>query len=316
MGTGKAGGERLRPPDMRRRAPSVNPGLRHLRLPGERLTAGRPARLHGTMTGIDVIAAFAREPSAGNPAGVCIREHAADPGWMQRVARTMALSETAFLHRSGDAFSLRWFTPTTEVDLCGHATLASAFVLWETAMLTPAEPARFHTRGGLLTCRLDGDWITMDFPSSPVRAWDAPATLARDLGGRVLATATNGVDGLVEVPDAATLRGLQPDWEALARLGLRGVIATCRAEDSRHDFLSRFFAPSVGVNEDPVTGSAHCALAPYWAPRLGRSTLVGYQASARGGTVQVELRGDRVLLSGQAVRMRRVELPEEMLAGL
>lgn len=262
------------------------------------------------MTEVHVIAAFADHQSAGNPAAVCLLKEAADPVWMQRVARQMGLSETAFVVRTGRDFSLRWFTPSTEVELCGHATLASAFVLWETGTLPAAEPARFHTLGGELTCRRNADWITMDFPATPVRPWSAPVRLAADLGGPIVAGFTNGMDYLVEVPDEAALRGLRPDWEALTRLGQRGLIATCSSDDPRWDFVSRFFAPAVGVKEDPVTGSAHCALAPFWAARLGRTTLTGFQASARGGTVRVEVRGDRVVLGGQAVHLERVVLPE------
>jgi PhzF family phenazine biosynthesis protein len=302
---------------MRGRTRSVNPGLSQTRRPRtrgpgaeERLTGRALARLHRAVFTVHVIAAFAHTPSAGNPAAVCLLKEPTDQPWMQRVARTMNLSETAFLHRDGDGFPLRWFTPQKEVELCGHATLASAFVLWETGELPAGDAARFHTKSGMLTCRKDGDWITMDFPATPVQPWVAPASLAEDLGGTIVHSMTNGVDGLVEVPDAATLRRLAPDWRALERLGLRGVIATCRSEDSQSDFLSRFFAPAIGVNEDQVTGSAHCALAPYWAERLGRNSLTGYQASARGGTVRVELCGERVVLSGQAVRLHRIVLPD------
>ena len=274
------------------------------------MTSPPPPRLHAGMTEVHVITAFADHPAAGNPAAVCLTGGPADPAWMQSVARRMNLSETAFLHRIDQDFSLRWFTPTTEVELCGHATLASAFVLWETGALPTAEPARFQTLSGELTCRRDGHWITMDFPASPVRPWSAPAGLAADLGGPIVASFTTGMDHLVEVADETVLRRLRPDWAALARLGQRGVIATCRSADPRWDFVSRFFAPAIGVNEDPVTGSTHCALAPFWAARLGRTTLTGYQASARGGTVRVEVRGQRVVLGGKAVRLDRVVLPE------
>ena len=229
--------------------------------------------------------------------------------WMASVAQEMNLAETAFLWAEGDEWRLRWFTPAVEVDLCGHATLAAAHVLWENGHLKRSLPARFQTRSGLLTCNLRGQWIEMDFPSTPAVAIDEPAGLAGALGTELVWTGQSKFDLLVEVADEATLRGLQPDFQALAQYAVRGVIVTADAgAGGEHDFVSRFFAPASGVNEDPVTGSAHCALAPFWAARLDRQELIGYQASARGGVVKVKVMDDRVLLSGQAVTVLRGEL--------
>lgn len=264
------------------------------------------------MTVLHVVDAFTAAPLAGNPAAVCLLPRPADEGWMRLVAREMNLSETAFLHPLADGFSLRWLTPTTEVRLCGHATLAAAFILWETSAIPPTATARFHTASGLLTCTreraTDGDWIAMDFPAKPCAACPPPAGLAAALGCEILWCGVNGMDYLVEVRDEATLRGLRPNMSSLAALPVRGVIVTCGAAAPPPDFLSRFFAPAAGVPEDPVTGSAHCALGPFWGSRLGRDDLTGLQASDRGGIVKVGVRGERVILRGQAVLASRVEL--------
>lgn len=252
--------------------------------------------------------AFTAVPFRGNPAAVCILEAERDAGWMQNVAREMNLSETAFLVASGDAYRLRWFTPTTEVDLCGHATLASAHVLYESGRLGPSQTAKFLTRSGKLLARRDGAWIELDFPAEPARPVDPPAGLAEAIGAEWAWIGRNRMDYLVEVRSADIVRALRPDFGRLRALGVRGVMVTARADDGTHDFISRFFAPGSGVDEDPVTGSAHCCLAPYWAERLGRNDLAGYQASARGGTVHVRYRPPRVLLRGQAVTVMRGEL--------
>lgn len=257
---------------------------------------------------LHVVDAFTDRPFTGNPAAVCILDTAAEESWMLAIAREMNLSETAFLSPMEGGYWLRWFTPEVEVKLCGHATLASAFVLWETGRLAADSLARFHTLSGWLTCQRDGDWIEMDFPAKVAAPCPIPPGLAEALGTEILWSGNSGMDYLVEVRDAEKLRGLKPDFTALAKLPVRGAIATSSTDNPEYDFLSRFFAPAVGVNEDPVTGSAHCALGPYWKTKLGRSQLRAYQASARGGTVQVEVRGDRVLLRGQAVMMSRVEL--------
>lgn len=252
--------------------------------------------------------AFTDRPFSGNPAAVCLLPSPADPVWMQDVAREMNLAETAFLIRRPDGFDLRWFTPTTEVDLCGHATLASAHVLWEDGALKPSEVARFHTRSGILTASREPDLIWLDFPATPCAPDDGPADLRRGLGTDVLHISRTCFDYLVELPSEAAVRALAPDLGVLARLPGRGVIVTARSESDSYDFVSRFFAPGAGVPEDPVTGSAHCGLGPYWSERLGKRRLVGYQASARGGRVIVDLQGDRVRLGGQAVTVLRGEL--------
>lgn len=255
--------------------------------------------------------AFADEVFRGNPAAVCLLSVAAPETWMQRVAAEMNLSETAFLAPRDDGYLLRWFTPKTEVDLCGHATLASAHILWETNQLSAEDTARFHTKSGLLTATRDGEEIALDFPATPPEDADAPDGLAEVLGLTPQHVGRSRYDYLVEVMDEATVRELAPDFAALAEVEARGIIVTSRADTDGVDFVSRFFAPSVGINEDPVTGSAHCCLAPYWADKLGRSDLVGYQASKRGGTIRVEVRGDRVLLGGQAVTVFQGELLAE-----
>jgi PhzF family phenazine biosynthesis protein len=245
--------------------------------------------------------AFTALPFAGNPAAVCVLPGPRDEQWMQAVAREMNLSETAFLHREGDAWPLRWFTPTVEVALCGHATLASAHVLWQDGHLRAGEQARFQTKSGILTAGRRGDWIELDFPGTGPVAVTAPdgLTAALDLTPRYVGRTR--FDYLVEIEDERDVRALRPDFAALERVDARGIIVTARATTNGFDFVSRFFAPRTGVPEDPVTGSAHCALGPYWQHRLGKSELLAYQASARGGVVRVHVVGDRVLLGGQAV---------------
>jgi PhzF family phenazine biosynthesis protein len=257
---------------------------------------------------LHIIDAFTNRPFAGNPAAVCVLAAPADEAWMKLVAREINLSETAFLHPIEGGWSLRWFTPAVEVKLCGHATLASAFTLWETGIATPNGPVRFSTLSGWLTCRREGEWIGMDFPAQAAEKCKAPDGLGEALGCGLLSAGNNGMDYLVEVGDESALRALKPDFTALAKLPVRGVIVTCRSESVKFDFVSRFFAPAAGVNEDPVTGSAHCALGPYWQAKLGKNDFTAYQASERGGIVKVGVRGDRVLLRGQAVMMSKVEL--------
>jgi len=256
--------------------------------------------------------AFTNRPYAGNPAAVCVlgRGAAPDPAWMQALAREMNLSETAFLVPTGDAFRLRWFTPTVEVDLCGHATLASAHVLWEDGLLAAGRQARFDTLSGRLTADQREGWIELDFPAVAAAPVAPPPDLLPALGIARAQVSQNRLDYLVEVSTEAEVRALQPDHTRLRRLPVRGVIVTSRATESGadFDFVSRFFAPGSGVDEDPATGSAHCALAPYWAARLGKPAMTGYQASARGGVVRVRLAGDRVILGGQAVTVLRGEL--------
>ena len=257
---------------------------------------------------ITQVDAFTATPFAGNPAGVCVLPGPGKADWMQQVAREMNLAETAFLYRRQDGFSLRWFTPTVEVDLCGHATLASAHVLWEEGYLKPEVQARFHTRSGLLTADRKGSWIEMDFPATPVVAAEAPSEVLEGLGVKAGFVGKNQFDYLVEVDSEETLRGLKPNLSLLERVPVRGVIVTSRGATGEFDFVSRFFAPQSGVPEDPVTGSAHCTLAPFWGERLGKTEMRAYQASARGGVVQVRLNGERVGISGQAVTTLRAEL--------
>ena len=249
--------------------------------------------------------AFTDRPFGGNPAAICLLAEPAEAGWMQRVAAEMNLSETAFLVPAGEGYGLRWFTPAVEVELCGHATLAAAHILWQTGRLARSAPARFFTRSGELRARRRGDWIELDFPSEPVEPCSEPAGLAEALGVPLRFVGRNRMDILTEVADEAALRSLDPDMAALARVETRGVIVTAPAQSEGFDFVSRFFAPAAGVPEDPVTGSAHCALAPYWGGKLNKTELVGFQASARGGVVRVTLAGERVLLGGQAVTVLR-----------
>lgn len=250
--------------------------------------------------------AFTAEPFAGNPAAVCILPQPRDDAWMRNVAREMNLSETAFLYPNGDGYQLRWLTPAVEVDLCGHATLASAHVLWEDGHLKPDETVRFHTRSGLLTCGRRDGWIEMNFPVKHEQRAEAPPQLMEALGAEFKYVGRNAFDYLVEVADEKTLRALNPNHHLLRHLPVRGIIVTARSNE--YDFVSRFFAPGSGVDEDPVTGSAHTALAPFWSARLGKTEMTGYQASARGGIVKVRVDGDRVYLSGQAVTVLRGDL--------
>lgn len=273
-----------------------------------------------------IVDAFTAEPFAGNPAAVCLLDAPADAPWMQAVAREMGFSETAFLYAEGDAYRLRWFTPAIEVELCGHATLASAHVLWTEGLLPAGAPAAFETLSGRLRAERSGTWIGLDFPAFATEPSSAPPGLVEALGAEPVAVARCRDDYLVELADESTVRTLAPDARVLARLPLRGVIVTAAAGGGEAgaggsdtpsaegggrlspDFVSRFFAPGYGVDEDPVTGFAHCILGPYWAAKWGRTTLLGYQASARGGYVRVTLRDGRTLLGGQAVTVLRGDL--------
>jgi PhzF family phenazine biosynthesis protein len=259
--------------------------------------------------------AFTAEPFAGNPAAVCLLDGEAEPGWMQQVAAEMNLAETAFVRplEPGEeaVFGLRWFTPAVEVELCGHATLASAHVLWSEGRVSAGRRIRFQTLGGELSAADRDGAIELDFPATPPEPVDPPAGLLEALGVPAPAVRWAGrsrFDDLLELGSEAAVRGLEPDFRKLRELTTRGVIATAASDADRFDFMSRFFAPAVGIDEDPVTGSAHCALGPYWTDRLGRADLVGYQASRRGGVVRTRTAGDRVLLGGQAVTVLRGEL--------
>jgi PhzF family phenazine biosynthesis protein len=275
---------------------------------------------------IVTVDAFTDVRFSGNPAAVCVLPPGKDDaGWMQKVAREMNLSETAFLRRRGvrgggagaKSFDLRWFTPVVEVDLCGHATLASAHVLWEEGHAKPKERLHFHTRSGLLSAqrRAEGGevWIELDFPATPDRPFNGSTVmLSKALATKPRYVGAYGSDYVVEVESESVLKRLSPNFALLKTLPVRGVLVTCIPSASTkakgYDFVSRFFAPAVGIDEDPVTGSAHCCLGPFWGRRLGKEELFGYQASARGGSVKVRMRGERVLLGGRAVTVIRGEL--------
>lgn len=252
--------------------------------------------------------AFTNRPFTGNPAAVCWLESAADPVWMQSVAAEMNLSETAFVHRISEGISLRWFTPTAEVDLCGHATLATAHALWNSGKFSADEPLRFHTRSGWLTCRQSGDVIELDFPATPVSPAEPAAGLIEAIGQQPEFVGRSKFDFVLRYASAETLRGLRPDYQKLGAIPCRGIIVTAKSDDPGFDFLTRSFFPAIGVNEDPVCGSAHCALTPYWAAELGKQDLLAYQASARGGVLRLSFNGDRVILGGQAVTVWQGEL--------
>jgi PhzF family phenazine biosynthesis protein len=257
--------------------------------------------------------AFTDRPFRGNPAAVCVMESPQDEQWMQSIAQEMNLSETAFLlkqEQQDQSYRLRWFTPTTEVPLCGHATLASAHVLWTEGYASTGQSIQFATKSGLLTARYQDDWIELDFPVN--RSQDIPpiTKLGDALGVSLKTVSYNSLGYLVEVATAQQVEKLQPNFTLLKQLLISKVIVTSKGEsDSPYDFVSRFFAPGVGIDEDPVTGSAHCCLAPYWRERLNQDQFLAYQASARGGVVKVHYDGgDRVLLQGQAVTVLRGEL--------
>lgn len=257
--------------------------------------------------------AFTETAFRGNPAAVCLLDRPVSDRWMAAVAQEMNLAETAFLERRPDGWGLRWFTPAVEVDLCGHATLASAHALWETGLAPTDDTIRFHTRSGVLSARYEPSGIVLDFPSqAPVplaQPWTDQQDALDALGvaaPRVVARYPFGL--MIELDDAEQVRSLAPDMTRLAGQPFNGIIVTARADDGQHDFISRFFAPRVGVPEDPVTGSAHCCLAPWWSERLGRTELRGYQASRRGGTVTVRVRDDRIHLIGRAVTILRGDL--------
>jgi PhzF family phenazine biosynthesis protein len=252
--------------------------------------------------GLFCVDTFAGRIGTGNPAGVCLLGQPADPGWMQTIARELNLSETAFLVREMNGFNLRWFTPCAEVDLCGHATLASAHILWEERYLPPGETILFFTKSGTLLADKKGDGIELDFPAEPEEPVPAPAGLAKALGILPRYTGKNRYDYLIEVASEHEVRDMAPDFMSLKKIPMRGVIVTSRSSTPGFDFVSRYFAPSVGINEDPVTGSAHCCLAPYWQKKLVKNSMTAYQSSERGGEIRVRLDApDRVTIAGNAV---------------
>lgn len=252
---------------------------------------------------------FTDKPFGGNPAGVCVMDAPADEAWMQNIAMEMNLSETAFLYPLEEGYNLRWFTPTVEVDLCGHATLATAHILWSEDYLSQDQQARFSTKSGLLTADRNGDLIELNFPASPPTQVEPPDGLLDALGiEEVLYVGKTSVKFLIEVPSEDIVRNLKPDFPGLLAQEPGSAIVTSMASTEGFDFVSRFFAPQMGINEDPVTGAAHCVLGPYWMRKLGRDSFKAYQASARGGVVHVRVDGERIVLGGQAVTVLRCEL--------
>ncbi|MEL6605387.1 MAG: PhzF family phenazine biosynthesis protein [Cyanobacteria bacterium J06614_10] len=261
---------------------------------------------------ISQVDAFTDRPFSGNPAAVCITESPLEVPLMQAIAKEMNLSETAFLVPIEGGYQLRWFTPAVEVDLCGHATLASAHVLWQEGHLKPETTAKFSTKSGWLSAQKDGDWIAMDFPSQPVspNQYVMPQ-LVKSLccQGNIRAVSKNDTNYLVEMQSETALGSLQPDFVEMLKLPVQGVIATAAADRADCDFVSRYFAPAVGIDEDPVTGSAHASLAPYWQEKLGKSDMVAKQISARGGHLLVCCKPEnRVQISGQAVTVLQGKL--------
>ncbi len=256
--------------------------------------------------------AFTEKPFSGNPAGVCVLNEKLDEKIMQNIAREINLSETAFLVKSNEEYDLRydlrWFTPEGEIDLCGHATLASAHILWEKGFLKNDQEARFSTKSGLLTAIMNNGWIELNFPALPEEKTEPPAGLLESLGIEATYVGKNIFDYLIEVESEETVRTMKPDFVKLSKVPARGVIVTARSRTGEYDFVSRFFAPEIGIWEDPVTGSSHCCLGPYWQKRLNKDEFIAYQASERGGVQKVKVAGERVLISGKAVMVLEGEL--------
>jgi predicted PhzF superfamily epimerase YddE/YHI9 len=257
--------------------------------------------MSGPQIGYFVVDAFTNRPFTGNPAAVIPLDRWTEDSWLQNVAMEMNLAETAYLVPNVHGFDLRWFTPKVEVDLCGHATLAAALVLVRIGQLADGSDVAFSTRSGVLRAFWSGRRIELDFPALFVETCGPPPGLLESLNVTPRFTGRNKFDFVVEVESESVLRAIAPDFKRMAGIPCRGVIVTARSDEPRFDFVLRFFAPSVGIDEDPVTGSAHCCLAPFWGQRLGKSQMVGYQVSARGGVVHVELRGERVVLGGEGV---------------
>jgi PhzF family phenazine biosynthesis protein len=255
-----------------------------------------------------IVDAFTDRPFAGNPAAVCLLDEERDADWMQAVAAELNLSETAFVRPLDDGFELRWFTPAIEVELCGHATLASAHALRTEGVVNTVQPIRFHTRSGVLTCTHEDGLVELDFPATPAQEDEPPAGLLDALGVRPSFVGSSKFDKFVLVESEQVVRSLKPDFAQLRQISMRGVIVTSTSDDPQFDFVSRYFAPGAGIDEDPVTGSAHCCLGPYWNAQLGKTEMTAFQASARGGVVRIRVTGDRVLLGGQAVTVMKGEL--------
>lgn len=259
---------------------------------------------------ITQVDAFTNIPFKGNPAAVCVLDDPQSESWMQNVAKEMNLSETAFLVKQDDGFNLRWFTPTVEVPLCGHATLASAHVLWSQGHLLPNQEARFYTKSGILVAKLENDWIRLDFPVNISQSVELFPELSQVLGVTCKSVVQNSLGYLVEVESEQLVREMQPNFQQMKTLTKADIIVTSIANsDSEYDFVSRFFAPGLGIDEDPVTGAAHCCLAPFWRNKLGKDEFLAYQASSRGGVVKVYYPGaNRVFISGQAVTVMQGKL--------
>lgn len=250
---------------------------------------------------IYLVDAFADDPFRGNPAAVCYLMAPRPARWMQQVAAEMNQAETAFFSINDDFVDLRWFTPLAEVDLCGHATLATAHVIWETELLSEKHPIRFETRSGKLIARKLGEWIELDFPSDPPKQQELPEELLAALGIPNPVFAGRAKDYyFIQLKDEAEVNSLDPDFRTLRKYSV-GIVVTAKSDSPNHDIMSRFFAPAVGIDEDPVTGSAHCVLGPYWEQKEGLKAFTAYQASPRGGTVRVDNQGPRVILKGKAV---------------
>ena len=260
-----------------------------------------------------IVDAFSNGPFTGNQAAVCILQQTMSDRWLQSVASEMNLAETAYLIKKDTGWSLRWFTPTVEVELCGHATIAAAHILWETGIEPAGSELAFLTLSGIMTAKTEGDYIILNFPCYAVIECEEPRGLSTALGVELTFVGHNGLGSVVEVRTEDELRALSPNIGLLEQVDTRGVVVTAKASTPGYDFVSRFFAPRLGVPEDPATGSAHCSLAPFWAERLGKTVMTGYQASKRGGVVGVQLLGDRVLLKGKACTMLTAVLPAKVV---
>lgn len=250
--------------------------------------------------------AFTEKSFSGNPAGVCVLNERLDEELMEKIAMEINLSDTAFLVKEDEGYNLRWFTPNAEVDLCGHATLASAHILWEKGYLRKDQEAKFRTKSGLLTAKMNNSWIELNFPAVPEEEMEPPAELLEALEVEAVYIGKNKFDYLIEVKSEEIVRKIKPNFVKLVKVSARGVIVTSKAKE--YDFVSRFFAPEIGILEDPVTGSAHCCLGPYWQKKLNKDEFIAYQASERGGILKVKVLGDRVLISGKAVTVLEGEL--------
>jgi len=252
---------------------------------------------------------FAERPFEGNPAAVCLTDESKPAAWLQAVAAEMNLSATAFVRPLESGFELRWFAPKSELELCGHGTLAAAHIVWATGNAANGERIRFHTKSGVLTCEQASGFIELDFPSTPIIPEESSNALVEAIGIEPSFSGRTKFDKFLLFDSEDAIRNMNPDFDKLASIpGTRGIIVTSLSKDPRFDFVSRFFSPSIGLNEDPVTGSAHCALAPFWSTRLGKSAMTGFQASRRGGTVRVTPNGDRVILGGKAITVMQGKL--------